>query len=368
MTSGRAAFSAKTFTDGLLEMGFDHFITVPCSYFGPLLIELQQRDGVDYQVASVEAEAVAMAAGVVLGGGTPLVMIQNSGLGNCVNPIASLLDPFGIPVVFLISHRGLVKDAPQHAMMGRVTYPLLELLSVPVTELPDEEVDALEAMKNALDAATQNCCSQALVLSGKPFAAESCEPAVNLDRPSRLEAMRALREAIHEEMLVVASTGMVSRDLHTAGDRAGNFYMVGSMGLASSIALGLAGTTHKTVLVIDGDGSCLMRLGAFPTIGRYAPPNLLHVVLDNGTHSSTGGQATAAGNVDFPALALSCGYRSAATLEGMDQLKNDVASFVKGQGPRLLHVRIKSGNESDPPRVERTLRQIRADFSKACQS
>lgn len=348
-------------------MGFDHFITVPCSYFGPLLIELQRRDGVHYQVASVEAEAVAMAAGVVLGGGTPLVMIQNSGLGNCVNPIASLLEPFGIPVVFLVSHRGLVKDAPQHEMMGRVTYPLLELLSVPVAELPGDEVDALKALENALGAARQENCSQALVLSGKPFLVDSREPAVNADRPSRLTAMLALREAIHEEMLVVASTGMVSRDLHTAGDRKANFYMVGSMGLASSIALGLAGTTQKTVLVIDGDGSCLMRLGAFPTIGRYAPENLLHVVLDNGTHSSTGGQATAAGNVDFPALALSCGYRSAATLEELGQLKNDVASFVNGQGPRLLHVRIASGNESDPPRVERTLQQMREDFTKACQ-
>ena len=123
--------------------------TVPCSFFGPLLIELEHRAALTYQVASVEAEAVAMAAGAVLGGRTPLVMIQNSGLGNCVNPISSLLEPFGVPLTFLVSHRGAGKDAPQHEMMGRVTYPLLELLEVDAQEFPLTLEAALESLGDA---------------------------------------------------------------------------------------------------------------------------------------------------------------------------------------------------------------------------
>jgi phosphonopyruvate decarboxylase len=365
-----AAICPKAFVDGLLEMGFDYFCGVPCSYFGPILTELESRPEVIYQVASVEAEAVGMAAGATLGGRNALVMLQNSGLGNCVNPISSLLAPFNIPLVMLVSRRGLDavdKKAPQHDMMGAITYDLLKLLSVPATAMPATQGAALEAFRLSLQAALAENRPQAIVLEGKPFAKGPGEPDVYADRPTRLQAMRALQNAFHEKTLVVASTGMVSRDLQTAGDRERNFYMVGSMGLASSIALGLASSQGEPVIVVDGDGSCLMRLGSLPTTGRYGPKNMLHVVLDNGTHSSTGGQPTASTNVDFPALALSCGYASSADVETLEDLTAQVAGFVPGEGPRLLHFRIRSGNDPDPPRVERSLPQVTSDFMKACQ-
>ena len=366
-----AAICPRAFVDGLLEIGFDYFCGVPCSYFGPLLTELESRRKVIYQVASVEAEAIGMAAGAVLGGRNALVMLQNSGLGNCVNPISSLLAPFNIPLVMLVSHRGLDavdKKAPQHDMMGRVTYDLLRLLEVPSLTMPAVTEPALGTFRQSLQRALAESRPQAIVLEGKPFAKGPGEPDVNQDRPTRLQAMAALQKGFQEKTLVVASTGMVSRDLQTSGDRERNFYMVGSMGLASSIALGLASSQAEPVVVVDGDGSCLMRLGSLPTTGRYGPKNMLHVVLDNGTHSSTGGQPTASSNVDFPALAISCGYASAAEVGTLDDLTAQVASFATGQGPRLLHFRIRSGNDPDPPRVERSLPQVKSDFMRARQS
>jgi phosphonopyruvate decarboxylase len=366
------AICPQVFVDGLLEMGFDYFCGVPCSYFGPVLTELESRPELLYQVASVEAEAIAMAAGATLAGRNALVMLQNSGLGNCVNPISSLLAPFNIPLVMLISHRGLDavdKKAPQHDMMGAITYDLLRLLSVPAITMPvQSEEAALEAFRQSLTGARAENRPYAVVLEGKPFAKGHGEPEMFGGRPTRLQATQALRKGFQDSTLVVASTGMVSRDLQTAGDRQRNFYMVGSMGLASAIALGLASSQEEPVVVVDGDGSCLMRLGSLPTTGRYGPENLLHVVLDNGTHSSTGGQRTAAANVDFPELALSCGYASSAQVKTLEELTSEVAGFRSGDGPRLLHFRIRSGNDPDPPRVERSLPQVKSDFMKACQS
>lgn len=364
------AICPQRFVDGLLRLGFDYFTSVPCSYFGPVLTELERRPEVTYQVAAVEAEAIAMACGATLAGRRALVMLQNSGLGNCVNPISSLLAPFAVPLVMLVSHRGLDavdSNAPQHDMMGRITHDLLALLEVPAQPMPTELESALAAFENALRQAIAQGRPHALVLGGKPFLKQSSEPLVHGDRPSRLQAMRALHEGLSEETLVVGSTGMVSRDLQTAGDRAANFYMVGSMGLASAIGLGLASAQERPVVVVDGDGSCLMRLGSLPTTGRYAPTNLLHLVLDNGTHSSTGGQRTAAGNVDFPALALSCGYARAEEVDTLDQLTARVQGFSVGQGPLLIHFRIRSGNDPDPPRVERSLPQVKSDFMRACR-
>ena len=360
----------KAFLDGLIEMGFDYFSCVPCSYFGPLLPELEGRPEVVYQVASVEAEAVAMAAGATLAGRKAIVMLQNSGLGNCVNPISSLLAPFQIPLLLLVSHRGLDavdKKAPQHDMMGRITHDLLALLDVPSVTMPNETQPALDTFRTSLQRAQAENRPHAVVLEGKPFAKGLGEPEINAGRPSRLEAMLALQKGFGERTLVVSSTGMVSRDLQASGDRERNFYMVGSMGLASAIALGLASSQEHPVVVVDGDGSCLMRLGSLPTTGRYSPRNLLHVVLDNRSHSSTGGQATAAANVDFPSLARAAGYRSADEVESLEQLSAQVGEFVGGQGPRLIHFRIRSGNDPDPPRVERTLPQVKRDFSQACQ-
>ena len=361
--------SPRHFVDGLLALGYSYFSAVPCSYFAPVLTELSSRPEVTYQVASVEAEAIAMAAGASLAGRGALVMLQNSGLGNCVNPISSLLAPFGIPLVMLVSHRGLDqadRKAPQHDLMAKITYDLLGLLEVPAKTFPAGMEAVLELFRDSLETARRENRPTAIVLEGRPFGKERGEPEQYPERPSRLEAMRAISEGLGEDTLAIASTGMVSRDFQTSGDRAGNFYMVGSMGLASAIALGVASSHRGPVVVVDGDGSCLMRLGSLPTTGRYRPQNLLHLVLDNGSHSSTGGQVTASGNVDFPQLALACGYSAAETVEGLPQLTQAVGSFAPGQGPKFVHVRIRSGNDPDPPRVERTLPQVKADFMDAC--
>lgn len=367
MTRVQEKICAREFVDGLLEIGFDFFCSVPCSYFGPLLTELENRVDVDYQVASVEAEAIAMAAGATLAGRKALVLIQNSGLGNCVNPITSLLDPFQIPLVILASHRGCQKDAPQHELMGAITYDLMKLLGVRAEAMPNESDKALLVFSQALERGFSENRAQCIILDSKPFSRQTQEPIQNQSCPSRMDAMEAIQKGLTDDVLVVSSTGMMSRDMHNSGDRPQNFYMVGSMGLAGSIGLGIATSQDRPVIVVDGDGSCLMRLGSLTTLGRYQPKNFLHIVLNNGSHSSTGGQPTASSNVDFCRVALGCGYRSARTVDSLLELTSIVEQADILDGPVLVHLRIRSGNENEPRRVQRTLPQVRQDFMAVCR-
>ncbi len=272
-------------------------------------------------------------------------------------------------MVLLVSHRGHTPDAPQHELMGRVTPELLDLLEVPHVTLPEEHDPALKAFENSLRDSLRSNLPHAILIQKKLFS-RTCEERVYQETlPTRIDAMSAIQEGLTDECLAISSTGMMSRDMHNTGDRAGTFYMVGSMGLASSIGLGLARSQKKPVVVVDGDGSFLMRLGACATIGKYHAENLLHIILDNGTHSSTGGQPTAARNIDIPALARSCGYKDGLALNDLKELQHQMGEFLSGSqpGPRLLHFRIRSGNERDPKRVSRSLPKVKADFMKRCQ-
>jgi phosphonopyruvate decarboxylase len=165
-------------------------------------------------------------------------------------------------------------------------------------------------------------------------------------RPSRLAVLERFLAMTDDATAVVATTGKCGRELFTLADRAQHLYQVGSMGGASAMGLGVALNTDKTVVVLDGDGALLMKMGNLATIGAYGPGNLVHIVLDNGVHDSTGGQATVSASVDFAAVALACGYRYAAhcqTLEGFGHALQEALAHPK---PALLHVRITPGSMS----------------------
>ena len=164
------------------------------------------------------------------------------------------------------------------------------------------------------------------------------------EEPTRAAVLERFLTLVDPTAAVVATTGKCGRELFTLADRPQHLYQVGSMGGASGMALGVALNTAIPVVVLDGDGAALMKLGSFATIGAYAPPNLIHIVLDNGVHDSTGGQPTVSGTVDFAGVALACGYRYAAscgTLEGFTAAYQAAAAAPK---PALIHIRIAPGS------------------------
>jgi phosphonopyruvate decarboxylase len=162
--------------------------------------------------------------------------------------------------------------------------------------------------------------------------------------PTRVAALERLLERLPEHAAVVATTGKTSRELYTLADREQHFYLVGAMGSASSVGLGVALHTTRPVVVVDGDGALLMRLGSLATAGAYGPGNLVHVVLDNGVHDSTGGQRTVSTVADLAGVAAACGYARVHRCGGLDDLSAALDDALAGPGPALIHLRIRPGS------------------------
>ncbi|QNE35613.1 thiamine pyrophosphate-dependent enzyme [Leifsonia shinshuensis] len=329
------------FVDALADRGWAHAGGVPCSTFGGPIGHLTAEGR--YRPAANEGLALSDAAGAWLGGRRQAVFLQNSGFGNLLNPLTSLSQPYGIPVLAFMSMRGWpdpAADEPQHAIMGSTLESLLAELGVWAAPLTDADPESV--LDRAADIVDSGRPAFVLV----PFRSIGAHPRTERGHsnapslPDTAEVAQAISRACDADWTVFATTGYASRFLHAAGDRPANFYMQGSMGHVSSLALGYAtAQPERPVVVIDGDGAALMQLGAFSTIGAARPRNLLHVVIDNGGYESTGGQASSAPSTDFVAIARACGYASAWVVESITDLDYCLVRPFDGPGPRLIVVR-----------------------------
>lgn len=369
--------SAKIFLEQLRARGFGLFSGVPCSLLGPLLERVQSSPQWNYVAAANEGDAVAVASGAALGGLGAAVLMQNSGLGNAVNPLTSLNYPYRIPILLMVSLRGdpeAETDAAQHQLMGRVTTKFLDNMEIPwrfLSPLESELPEVLDEMQAHLQSEKRPF---ALVVRKKTFG-DGCpmvEPTL-LDRepstPQRLpearhrrpDFLQALVEATSERDILIASTGYTSRELNDCLDRANHFYMQGSMGCASSLGLGIAlAQAERRVFVLDGDAALLMRLGSLAAIGAQAPGNLIHLVFDNGTNESTGGQPSPGAGVDFAALASCCGYLRVARIARPEELQE----ALSGPGPAFIQVSVLAGAQGASPRPSLTLEELAQRFKE----
>jgi phosphonopyruvate decarboxylase len=366
---------ARDFIEAARERGFGWYAGVPCSYLTPFINYVVQDPSLRYLSMANEGDAVALIAGATLGnGGAPcgIAMMQNSGLGNAVSPLTSLTWTFRLPQLLIVTWRGQpgVADEPQHALMGPITPAMLTTMEIPWELFPAER----PALGAALDRARAH-----LRESGRPYAlvmpkgcvapyalgAES-RPARRAApvgavlqphrhapdaRPSRREALEAV--VAHTPLastVVLAATGFCGRELYALADRPNQLYMVGSMGCIAPLALGLAlARPDLTVVALDGDGAALMRLGAFATVGAYGPPNLRHLLLDNGVHDSTGGQATVSASVSFAEIAAACGYATALETDEVARIA-DWLQAPATTGSSFARLLIRAGTPRDLPR------------------
>ena len=342
------------------DIGIGFYTGVPCSFLTPLINRTASDPSLHYVGATSEGEAVAIAAGAWLAGRQTAVMCQNSGLGNAVNPLTSLNAPFRIPTLLIVTWRGQPgrPDEPQHALMGRITQRLLDTIEVPHRRFPADEAQAAATLGGARQVMDETGLPFALILEQGMIDPETLDQAPQAPLPTgerrdlREHAALPSRVAVLERLLadipaglpVIATTGKAGRELFTLSDRAQHLYQVGSMGCASAMGLGVALVTGKPVVVLDGDGAALMKLGSMATIGATSPPGMLHVLLDNGVHDSTGGQATVSPVVDFPGVALACGYRAAFACDSVAGFAQAFAAALGATGPVLIHVRIRPGS------------------------
>ena len=354
--------AAADFLEPARARGFDFYTGVPCSFLTPLINRVISDPLLHYVGATSEGEAVAIAAGAWLAGRKSVVMCQNSGLGNTVNPLTSLNWPFRIPSLLIVTWRGQpgLKDEPQHELMGQVTAQLLDLMRVPHAPFPSEKADVPEALEKVEKSMAESGLPFALIMEKGAVAEEALDqpappppPAGVLtdrtsggERPARARVLQRLLDVAPDDAAIIATTGKTGRELFTLADRRQQLYQVGSMGCAGAMGLGVALNVKRPVIVIDGDGAALMKLGALATIGAYRPDNLVHLVLDNGVHDSTGGQATVSPGVSFAAAAQACGYRTSYLCDSLDGFGAAVEEALAGAKPCLIHLRTAPGSLS----------------------
>jgi phosphonopyruvate decarboxylase len=366
---------AGQFIAAATARGFGLYTGVPCSYLTPFINHVINARDLRYVGAANEGDAIAIAAGAELGGVPAVVMFQNSGLGNAVNPLTSLTWTFRIPVLVIVTWRGQpggAADEPQHELMGQITPQMLELMGIPWSLFPDAEGDIAPMLDRACEYMRTEGRPYALVMRKGSVAETALEARVAPAVPrraggvmeartvaTRRQMLVAVQAALKPDDVVIATTGYSGRELYALGDRACQLYMVGSMGCAASFGLGLAlARPDKRIVVIDGDGAALMRLGAFTTLGTERPRNLLHVLLDNGIHESTGGQSTVSRNVDFCAVASACGYPRTLAASDPDELREYVD--WRAPGLRFIHVPIRPGIRDALPRPTITPAEVAA--------
>lgn len=358
--------NAKEFLDECLKLGFNFFTGTPCSYLKPFINYVIDHEEFEFVDAVNEGDAVAIASGVTVAGGKSVVMFQNSGFGNAVNPLTSLNEPFRIPILIIVTLRGEPggpPDEPQHELMGQILPDLLNAMRLKWEYFPNESQLIKESLVKANNYMTyENKPFVYIMRKGdvapyelqmkreqNPFISTIIQKdefkLLNDERHTRTEALKAIQAIAKENSILIATTGKTGRELFELDDRNNQLYMVGSMGCALPFSFGIAlKKPNLKVYIIDGDGALLMRTGSMATVGAYKPQNLTHILLDNEVHDSTGGQSTVSHSISFSAIAKGFGYKNAVSTDRLEIFEQFLKAEELKAGPTFIHFKIKKGS------------------------
>ena len=359
---------------------FEFFTGVPDSQLKALCNWLMAEYGISRQhiIAANEGNAAALAAGYHLATGkVPVVYMQNSGEGNIINPVASLMNDkvYGIPCLFIVGWRGEpgIHDEPQHIYQGEVTVKLLEDMDIASfvigKETGEEEVYAKLAEYRELWAKGKQC---AFVIRKGALEYDGKIRYENANTMRREEIIRHIA-AVSGTDLVVSTTGKASRELFEIRQANGqshgtDFLTVGSMGHSSSIALGIAlQRPEKKVWIIDGDGAVLMHMGSMAVMGANAPDNVVHVVINNSAHETVGGMPTVAGQIDLVQIAKGCGYPYAVRAESFEELDRALREARDRHALTFIEAKSAIGARDDLGRPTTTARENKEGFMRTLQ-
>lgn len=352
--------STQELYDPLVTSGVDYFCGVPDSITGPFSHFLQDNAEGRHVITANEGNAIGLAIGYhIATGKIPLVYMQNSGLSNAIDPLASLADRtvLSTPMLLLVGWRGQPgkNDEPHHTRQGAITPELLRSLEIPFDTLSCDPTEVNRQITEMVRNAGDQNRPYALLIEQGSFAEYSSAGVQQLDSNSmsREEAVATVVEGLDENAIVVSGIGKLSRELfehrqNQGQDHSKDLLVVGGMGHASSVALGIAQQKpEKKIFCFDGDGSVLMHLGALATIGNLSPSNFYHIVFNNGLHDSVGGQPTTARRADLLAVARASGYRYTTSQAEPLSLIQEVIKIQQADGPALLEVKVHPGARPD---------------------
>ena len=299
----------------------------------------------------------------------PCIYLQNSGLSNAINPLISIAgkEVYSIPLLLMIGWRGSPKskDEPQHMAKGRITTKLLKLLKIEYCILRNSN-DLLK-LKKLIDKSKKNKKIIACLIEKDVLKSKNVKKFIKTKKNSllRKDFIEEFLKHIPKNSKIISTTGYTSRELMQLRKdkqlkKGKDFYMVGGMGHSSMVSLGYSLQTNQIVFCLDGDGSILMHLGSLRTIGFNNNKKITHVLFNNNSHESVGGQATNADGIDFKNLVKSVGYRNYFKISKKSEIKNNIKKFIKFKGPSFLEVKISNGslNNLERPKNLNNIKQI----------
>lgn len=353
--------NVKEFEEFLQKIGVGFYTGVPDSQLKSFCDYLEDKYSIskNHIIAANEGNAVALATGYHLSTGKyGLVYMQNSGLGNAVNPITSLTHPavYDVPIIYVVGWRGEpgVKDEPQHVKQGAVTTDLLDLLDISYQVLTKETTmaEVKEFFEENFKEKLNNGESISYVVSKGAFESFNTVKSNNFTL-SRENAIKTIVDNLTLDDMIVSTTGKASRELFEYREEkkqghSNDFLTVGSMGHSSSIALSIAlNHENRRVLCFDGDGALLMHMGSMALVGANKPANYYHVLFNNQAHETVGGLPTVVDSIDVEKIAINCGYNKVFHADSEKSLQNILEDFLSGVGPVLLIVDVSIGSRSD---------------------
>jgi len=361
--------SPEKFINFLKDNGVDFFVGVPDSLLKDLIAFLEDNIRSENHITSAnEGNAVAIAAGYHLATERiAAVYMQNSGLGNAINPLTSLADRkvYSIPMLLIVGWRGEpgVPDEPQHIKQGEITENILRILDIPyeILSIDDAEESVSRKIEHVSKISKKESRPCALLVRIGAFEKyKQLKNAASSIALTREQAIEVVISSIEHDAIVISTTGKISRELYEMRNLDGkktrmDFLTVGSMGHSSQIALGIAmQKKNRSVYCLDGDGSVIMHMGGLATIGWVLPKNFKHIVLNNMAHESVGGQPSAAEIIDFTGIASSCGYQSAFSVNNKEDLVDKLGRIRAMNGPTLLEIKVNLISRVDLGRPKET--------------
>ena len=348
------------FDDILKSYGIDFYTGVPDSLLKSLCAYLTENsESTKNIIGANEGGAIGLAAGHYLATKEiPVVYMQNSGIGNAVNPLLSLTDEdvYRIPILLIVGWRGEpnIHDEPQHVKQGKITIPLFDIMGIKNEILATEEQDINEQIKRAVDYMQEKQTPYALIVKKGTFEkyklSEKTEKHLELERE---KAVQLVASALDDNSVVVSTTGKISRELFEYREMKGenhehDFLTVGSMGHSSQIALGIAlAQEDRKIYCFDGDGAIIMHMGSLGIVGDLAPKNFYHILFNNGAHDTVGGQPTIGFNINFIQIAHHLGYKSVISVDNENALQSILHSLDIYEAPVFLEIKVRKGSRED---------------------
>ena len=367
----------KFFFDTLINNGINTFYGVPDSLLKSICAYITDNtDDSNHIIAANEGNALALGIGYHLATSkVPLIYMQNSGLGNIVNPLLSLADKevYSIPLLLMIGWRGKpgIKDEPQHVKQGRITEELLNSMEIPFKVISDAttEIEVEKIIADSLDYIKENNSQSAILVEKNTFSTYALDKTNNkLEFMLREEAIKNVIDSIDNNSAIIATTGVASRELFEYRREVGDgfnkdFLTVGGMGHANQIALGIAlNQPKRNIFCFDGDGAMLMHMGSMPIIGSRSSQNFKHILFNNGCHDSVGGQPTICDNMDIVGIAEKMGYGMIYQATTNSEIKKSIIEMESNNKLSFLEIKVGSGFRNDLGRPTSTPLENKKDF------